>query len=81
MNMPTSIVNTASLSKIFKIKNTGIRALEVDWRIFDQKDLNSEENDCFKLKIEKNQSFDKKKFPFKLNFSAVEPEESKNSAF
>ena len=29
----------------------------------------------------KNQSFDKKKYPFKFNFSAVEPEESKSSAF
>lgn len=35
MQMPTTVVNTSAFSKVFKIKNTGIRSLEVDWRIFD----------------------------------------------
>jgi hypothetical protein len=35
MLMPTTVVNTSAFSKVFKIKNTGIRALDVDWRIFD----------------------------------------------
>lgn len=81
MLMPTTVANTSAFSKVFKIKNTGIRALDVDWRIFDQKDLNNSETDAFKINIEKNQSFDKKKFPFKFNFTAVEPAETKNSAF
>jgi len=43
--------------------------------------LNSSENNAFKISIEKNQSFDKKKYPFKFNFAAVEPAETKNSAY
>jgi hypothetical protein len=35
MNMPTAVTNTAAISKVFRIKNTGIRALDVDWRMFD----------------------------------------------
>lgn len=41
MLMPTSVQNTAAISKVFKIKNTGIRCLDVDWRIFDKKDLDA----------------------------------------
>lgn len=81
MVMPTVVSNTASINKVFKIKNTGIRALDVDWRIFDQDDLANSVEDAFKLSVVKNQSFDKKKYPFKFNFKAVEPAESKNSAF
>lgn len=81
MQMPTTVVNTAPLTKVFKIKNTGIAALDVDWKIFDQQDLDAQSNDTFLIKIEKNQSFDKKKFPFKFNFTALEPESSQNSAF
>jgi len=81
MQMPTTVANTSAFSKVFKIKNTGIRALDVDWRMFDQKDLDNSEEDPFSIKIEKNQSFDKKKFPFKFNFTALEPAETKNSAF
>lgn len=49
--MPTIVANTAgitkdgsqtgrkgyvpAISKTFKIKNTGIRSLQVDWRVFD----------------------------------------------
>jgi len=39
------------------------------------------DNDAFNLSIIKNQSFDKRKFPFKFNFQAVEPEESHTSAY
>ena len=81
MTMPTIVANTQPNSRSFKIKNTGIRALDVDWRIFDQQDLINSENDAFQLKVVKNGSFDKKKFPFKFNFTAIEPEESKTSAF
>lgn len=81
MNMPTAVTNTAAIHKVFRIKNTGIRALDVDWRMFDQQDLDKSKEDPFQIKIEKNQSFDKKKYPFKFNFSAVEPAETFNSAF
>lgn len=33
--MPTIVNNSQTISKTFKINNTGIRALQVDWRIFD----------------------------------------------
>jgi hypothetical protein len=52
--MPTVVANTEKIQKTFKIKNTGIRQLQVDWKIFDQKDLNKVETDAFKLKIVKN---------------------------
>ena len=54
MSMPTVVSNTQPQSRVFKIKNTGIRALDVDWRIFDLEDLENSENDAFKLKIVKN---------------------------
>ena len=79
--IPTVVANSQPVSKTFKIKNTGIRALQVDWKVFDQKDLACADNDQFKLEIIKNQSFDRKRNPYKFNFVAVEPEESKGSAF
>lgn len=39
MCLPTLVSNTQPQSRVFKIKNTGIRALDVDWRIFDLQDL------------------------------------------
>lgn len=33
--IPTVVANSTSMTKSFKIKNTGIRALQVDWKIFD----------------------------------------------
>lgn len=79
--MPTVVANTNSISKTFKIKNTGIRSLLVDWKIFDQKDLNKVDTDAFELKIIKNMSYDKQTFPYKFNFKALEPEESSESSF
>ena len=79
--IPTVVANSTPITKTFKIKNTGIRALQVDWKIFDQKDLQRAENDQFEIKIIKNQSFDKKRNPYKFNFVAIEPEETKDSAF
>ena len=93
--MPTIVANSASnkgnssshkgyvpsISKTFKIKNTGIRSLQVDWRVFDQSDLDRADNDTFSIGVVKNQSFDKKRYPYKFKFTAIEPEESQNSPF
>jgi len=79
--MPTIVANSQPIKKSFKIRNTGIRSLQVDWNIFDCKDLESADTDPFKLKIAKNQSFDKVKYPFKFDFQALEPAESVNSCF
>jgi hypothetical protein len=66
--MPTIVANSQPIKKSFKIRNTGIRSLQVDWSIFDKKDLESADTDPFKLAIAKNQSFDKAKYPFKFDF-------------
>jgi hypothetical protein len=39
---------------VFRIKNTGIRALDVDWKIFDQEDLANSAEDAFRLSVVKN---------------------------
>jgi len=79
--MPTIVDNTNPISKTFKIKNTGIKSVQVDWSIFDREDLKKVENDTFKLSIVKNFSFDHKINPYKFNFQAIEPNESTNSVF
>lgn len=33
--MPAMVVNSQSHSKTFKLKNTGIRSIQVDWKIYD----------------------------------------------
>ena len=43
-----------AISKTFKIKNTGIRSLQVDWRVFDQSDLDKVDNDVFSINVVKN---------------------------
>lgn len=55
--------------------------MEVNWKIFDTKDLVKKETDIFNIDIVKNFSYDRKDNPFKFNFEAIEPEESKDSAF
>ena len=79
--MPTIVANSNQIQKTFKIKNTGIKALQVDWQIFDQKDLEKADNDSFQLSVIRNQSYDKKSTPFKFNWKALEPAESVNSPF
>lgn len=93
--MPTIVANTAgikgdssqrkgyvgAIQKTFKIKNSGIRSLQIDWRVFDQSDLDKVDNDVFSINVVKNQSFDKKRLPYKFQFTAVEPDESQNSPF
>lgn len=47
--MPTTVANTSAFSKVFKIKNTGIRSLAIDWKIFDSKDLNNQKENAFNI--------------------------------
>jgi hypothetical protein len=54
MQMPTTVANTSAFSKVFKIKNTGIRSLAIDWKIFDSKDLNNQKENAFNIQIAKN---------------------------
>lgn len=55
--------------------------MQIEWKIFDTKDLVSKDTDLFNLSIAKNFSYDRKENPFKFNFEALEPEESHDSAF
>lgn len=41
--MPCLVTNSQSIQKTFKLRNTGIRAIQVDWKIFDKKDLENED--------------------------------------
>ncbi len=79
--MPAIVTNSPLISKTFKIKNTGIREVIIDWRIFDGKDLQNKDTDLFNISVTNNTSFDRKENPFKFDFSAVEPPESAGSAF
>lgn len=65
--MPTIVTNSQPISKTFKIKNTGIRAVQIDWKIFDSKDLLKKETDIFTLSVAKNFSYDRKENPYKFN--------------
>ena len=66
--MPTVVCNSQPISKQFKIKNTGIREVQVDWKIFDNKDLKNKDTDLFNLSIDKNTAYDRKENPWKWNF-------------
>lgn len=79
--IPTTVHNSAPVAKTFKIKNTGIRALQVDWKTFDSEDLRTSDNDLFKIGVVKNTAFDKRNLPFKFSFTAIEPAETVDSAF
>lgn len=79
--IPTAVANSQSITKTFKIKNTGIREVDMLWRLFDQKDLEEQQTDYFTMDVAKNLSYDRKENPYKFAFKAIEPEESNNSAF
>ena len=85
MVMPTLTKDAPKISKRFKIKNTGIKDVMVKWEMFD-KDLKQEQTsesdkNIFDLQIIKNQGFDSKEMPFKINLTAIEPAPSNESAF
>lgn len=79
--IPTTVAHSSTVERTFKIRNTGIRTLQVNWKIYDQKDLASVEQDAFSINVARNTSFDKKKFPYKFAFTAIEPEQTQDSAF
>jgi hypothetical protein len=56
--MPCIVTNSAPISKQFKLKNTGIRALQVDWKIYDSKDLEHADSDVFETSVVPNNGFD-----------------------
>jgi len=83
MAFPTLVDNSPQVSKTFKIKNTGIADVNLEWNIFDQRDQKnrSPEENLFNITIGKNTGFDSEENPFKLNFELIEPHPSTNSPF
>ena len=83
MAFPTVVDNSPEISRSFKIKNTGIADVHINWNMFDQRDQKSRdpEENLFDISIIKNTGFDSEENPFKLNFDLVEPEPSFNSPF
>jgi hypothetical protein len=79
--MPSIVTNSAPITKQFKLRNTGIRSIQVDWKIYDQKDIEHGGQDIFETGVVRNNGFDSKENPYKFSFNVIEPEESKNSAF
>ena len=70
------------------IKNTGIKSVEINWKIFDQAKGNDQPaestplvEDIFDIDIIKNLAFDKADVPYKFEYKAIEPEPSQGSAF
>ena len=94
--MPTVVCKTKQVVKHFMIKNTGIKGVQIDWKIFDRKkgiqaiednsklkihDPQPTPRDFFDIDIVKNYSFDKTESPFKVEYNIIEPEPAVDSAF
>lgn len=87
--IPTVVAKTKAVIKQFVIKNTGIKSVVINWKIFDKVKASlpavtatsEEEEDIFELDIAKNLAFDKAENPFKFEYTAIEPEPSNDSAF
>jgi hypothetical protein len=46
---PVIVNNSPQLHKTFKIKNTGIADVKLDWKIFDSRDIKEEKGDIFDI--------------------------------
>ena len=86
--IPTIVSKSKQVSKIFNIKNTGIKSVQVDWKIFDLEaageaaaGATDASADLFDLDIVKNFAFDKSENPYKFELQAIEPPASTDSAF
>lgn len=79
--MPTIVHNSAPISKTFTIKNTGIREVVIDWKIYDERDIYNVERDYFTLDVVKNLSYDRQINPYKFHLEEVRPPESENTPY
>jgi len=79
--MKPTVKNGGKVTKSFKIKNTGIQDIEINWKIYDLQELvGKTSNDLFSVILAKNEGAAKD--PYRLDLEAIEPEEeSKNSPF
>ena len=82
ITFPTVVDNSPQLSKTFRVKNTGIADVMVDWKLFDDHDREDmREWDMFDISIVKNSTFDSNNMTYKLNFAMIEPPESTESPY
>ena len=79
--MKPTVFNGGNVSKSFKIKNTGIQDIDIEWRIFDLQELvNKPSSDLFSVLLSKNEG--NAHDPYRVELEAIEPEqESANSPF
>jgi hypothetical protein len=76
------VVKSSPISKVLKVRNTGIRAVDLNWQIFDVQDnMDGTNSDNFNLKVIRNQGIDRGEAPYKFAFDFIEPEESLDSIF
>jgi hypothetical protein len=66
-------VNTGPINKSLKIRNTGIRSIDLNWKIFDRGDIEKSENNIFNVEVAQNLGLDALETPYKFNFDFVEP--------
>eukprot|EP00831_Metopus_contortus_P004532 TRINITY_DN1167_c0_g3_i1.p1 TRINITY_DN1167_c0_g3~~TRINITY_DN1167_c0_g3_i1.p1 ORF type:complete len:607 (-),score=66.65 TRINITY_DN1167_c0_g3_i1:492-2312(-) len=77
--MKPSTINGGHICKSFKIKNTGIQDIEVDWKICDLMGMiDNKDSDLFQLQLAVNEG--NSKDPYRLE-AIVHEEESKDSPF
>ena len=69
-------MNTGPITKSLKIRNTGIRSIDLNWKIFDREDIEKSENNIFNIGVAQNLGLEALETPYKFNFDFVEPEES-----
>ena len=81
ISFPTVVEQAPQQAKTFKIKNTGIADVSISWKIYDDRDRVNSTEDIFDIKIVKNNAFDNKDQPYKLDFNFNEPEDSLGSAY
>jgi len=49
--LASQIVNTAAITKNIKIKNTGIRSIDLNWKMFDREDIAKSEINLFNISV------------------------------
>jgi hypothetical protein len=76
--MATVVYKTKPIKKVFNVKNTGIKSVQIDWLMFDQevpgqKNVSAlgAEDDIFDIDIVNNLAFDRSENPFKFEFAAI----------
>jgi hypothetical protein len=79
--MPCQVVNSEPITKVLRVRNTGIRAVDINWEIYDQTSQDGSDRDQFNLKVANNQGADKTEAPYKFNFEYIEPKENLDSNF